>query len=84
MSPEAETAAALVAGLCAWIDRLFPDVDRGGRLKAALDARFGDDPRPVTEEVCRDIEAVAHDFSRHFELEYVADGSLVRDREPPG
>ncbi len=28
--------------------------------------------------------AVAHEFSRHFELEYVGDGSLVPDAEPPG
>jgi len=84
MSPEADTAAALVADLSGWLDRLFPDRDRGRRLKAALDERFGDDARPVTEELCRDVEAVAHGFSRHFELEYVADGSLVRDTEPRG
>ena len=84
MSPEAETAAALVVDLCAWIDRLFPDGDRGGRLKGALEERFGDDARAVTEELCRELEAVAHDFSRHFALEYIAGGSLVRDREPPG
>jgi peptidase S41-like protein len=84
MSREAETAAALVVELCAWIDRLFPDADRGRRLKAALEERFGDDERAVTQEVCRDVEAVAHTFSRHFELEYVADGTLVRDSDPPG
>jgi hypothetical protein len=84
VSPEPETAAALVAELGAWIDRLFPDADRGGRLKAALAERFGDDTRTVTAELCREVEAVAHDHSRHFELEYVADGSLVRDSEPPG
>ena len=84
MSPERETAAGLVVDLCAWIDRLFPDVDRGRRLNAALEARFGDDARAVTEDLCRELEAVAHAYSRHFELEYVADGSLVRDSEPPG
>jgi hypothetical protein len=84
MSQEAQSAAALVADLCAWIDRLLPDVDRGARLKRALEARFDDDARAVTEEVCRDIEAVSHEYSRHFALEYVADGSLVRDSEPPG
>src|SRR3954454_13996903 len=84
MSPEAEPAAALVADLCGWIGRLVPDVDRRGPLKRALAARFGDDARTVTEDVCREVEAVAHAFSRHFELEYVADGSLVRDAEPPG
>jgi hypothetical protein len=81
---DAGTAGALAAGLCDWIDRLFPDADRGERLKRALDARFGDDKRVVTAAVCREVEAVAHEFSRHFALEYVADGSLVPDTEPPG
>jgi len=84
MSPNAQTAAALLVDLCAWIDRLFPDADRGRRLKAALEERFGDDTRGMTEELCRELEAVAHAFSRHFALEYVADGSLVLDSEPPG
>src|SRR3954454_9191961 len=84
MTPEAGTAAALASDLCAWIDRLFPDADRGERLKRALGERFGDDARAVTDDLCREVEAVAHAFSRHFALEYVADGSLVADREPPG
>jgi hypothetical protein len=84
MTPRAGTAAALVRDLCGWIDRLFPDADRGERLKRALGERFGDDTRPVTDALCREVEAVAHEFSRHFALEYVADGSLVRDTEPPG
>jgi hypothetical protein len=84
MPPEGETAAGLVGDLCAWFDRLFPDADRGQRLKAVLEERFGEDRRAVTEELCREVEAVAHRFSRHFELEYVADGSLVPDSEPRG
>jgi hypothetical protein len=84
MTPQAGTVGALARDLCAWIDRLFPDPDRGERLERALDERFGDDTRAVTEEACREIEAVAHAFSRHFELEYVADGSLVPDAEAPG
>ena len=36
------------------------------------------------DDLCREVEAVAHEFSRHFALEYVADGSLVPDTEPPG
>jgi hypothetical protein len=84
MKPETATAGSLAADLCAWIDRLFPDADRGERLKRALDERFREDARAVTDDVCREIEAVAHGFSRHFELEYVADGSLVPDTEPPG
>ena len=84
MTPEALTAAALASELCSWIDRLFPDADRGDRLKRALEERFGTDARAVTDELCREVEAVAHGFSRHFELEYVADGTLVPDTEPPG
>lgn len=84
MTPEAGTAGALVSALCVWLDRLFPDADRGERLKRALVERFGDDVRAVTDAVCREVEGVARDFSRHFALEYVADGSLVPDSEPPG
>ena len=84
MRPEAGTAGALVCDLCAWLDRLFPDADRRERLKRELDERFGDDARAVTGDLCREIEGVAHDFSRHLALEYTADGSLVPDTEPPG
>ena len=75
---------ALTSELCAWLDRLFPDLDRGERLKQALAERFGDDGRPVSAELCREIEVVARAFSRHFELEFVADGSFVPDSDPPG
>src|SRR6476620_8709585 len=81
---EAGTAAALASELCRWIDRLFPDADRGERLRRALDERFGADGRMVSHELCGEIEAVAHDFSRHFALEYVAEGPLVPDTDPPG
>jgi hypothetical protein len=84
MTPQAGTAGALASQLCAWIDRVFPDADRGERLERALDERFGDDARVVSDDLCREVEAVAHEFSRHFALEYVADGSLVPDAEPPG
>ena len=80
----AGTARALASDLCAWIDRLFPDADRGERLKRALTERFGDDTRAVSRELCGEVETVAHEFSRHFALEYVADGTLVPDAEPPG
>jgi peptidase S41-like protein len=81
---QAGTAGALARQLSAWIDRLFPDAERGERLAGALDERFGDDARVVSDDLCREVEAVAQDFSRHFALEYVADGSLVPDAEPPG
>src|SRR4051794_2419927 len=81
---DAGTARELTGHLSVWIDRLFPDPDRGEQLKRALGERFGDDRRVVTDDLCRELEQVAHDFSRHFELEYVADGTLVPDSEPPG
>ena len=84
MRPEAGTVGALVRDLSGWIDRLFPDADRGERLTRALGERFGDDARAVTGDLCREVEGVAHGFSRHLALEYVADGSLVPDTEPPG
>ena len=84
MRPEAGTVGGLVCDLCAWIERLFPDADRGERLKRALDERFGDDARAVSADQCHEVEGVAHEFSRHLLLEYVADGSLVPDAEPPG
>jgi Peptidase family S41 len=82
--PDPATAGPLVAHLCAWIERLIPDAERGARLERALEDRFGEDARPVTADLCREVEAVAHRFSRHLELEYVADGSLVPDTEPRG
>src|SRR3954470_1555435 len=84
MTPEARTVGELARDLGVWIDRLFPDHDRGERLARALDERFGDDARAVSDDVCREVETVAHGFSRHLALEYVADGSLVPDTEPPG
>src|SRR5262245_63337122 len=84
MTADTGTARALIRDLCAWIDRLIPDADRGERLQRALRERFGDDARAVTADVCREVEAVAHGFSRHFELEFIAGGSLVPDTEPTG
>ena len=81
---EAGTARALTSGLCTWIDRLFPDADRGEALSRSLRERFGEDTRPVTRQLCDEIEAVAHAFSRHFALEHVAGGTLVPDSDPPG
>jgi hypothetical protein len=84
MTPDAGTAGALARQLCAWIDRLFPDAERGHRLARTLDERFGGDARVVSDALCREVETVAHGYSRHFALDYVADGSLVPDAEPPG
>ena len=84
MTAETGTVGDLARDLCAWIDRLFPDHDRGERLERALEERFGNDARAVSDDVCREVETVAHGFSQHLALEYVADGSLVPDIDPPG
>jgi hypothetical protein len=76
------TAAELTDALCGWIERLFPDPERGERLAAALRERG--DPRPVSAELCRELESVAHGVSRHLELQFHAEGGLVVDAEPPG
>ena len=39
MTPEAGTAGALASELRVWLDRLFPDAERGERLKRALEER---------------------------------------------
>jgi hypothetical protein len=78
------TVRALAGRLDGWLDRRFPEPERGARLRAVLADRFGSDERPVTAETCREIEAVAHGFSRHLELEFHADGSLVPADESPG
>jgi Peptidase family S41 len=78
------SAAALIEGLCRWTDVLFPDPERGERLKAALLDRFGDDRRAVSADVCIEIEAVAQRFARHVALEYVPDGTLTPDVRAPG
>jgi C-terminal processing protease CtpA/Prc len=78
------SAAALIGGLCRWNDVLFPDAERGARLKAALLDRFGEDQRAVSADVCAEIEAVAWRFARHLALEYAADGTLTPDVQAPG
>jgi C-terminal processing protease CtpA/Prc len=78
------SAAALIGGLCRWTDVLFPDPERGERLKAALHDRFGDDQRVVSADVCAEIEAVAQGFARHIELEYVPGGTLTPDVQAQG
>jgi C-terminal processing protease CtpA/Prc len=78
------SAAALIEGLCRWTDELFPDAERGERLRAALVDDFGDDGRAVGADVCAEVEAVAQGFARHIALEYVIDGTLVPDVRAPG
>ena len=78
------SAAALIGGLCRWTDVLFPDAERGARMKAALLDRFGADQRAVSADVCAEIEAVAQRFARHVALEYTPDGTLTPDVQRAG
>ena len=78
------SAAALIGELCRWTDVLFPDPERGERLKAALLDHFGDDQRAVGADVCIEIEAIAQRFARHVALEYAPDGTLTPDVRAPG
>ena len=66
--PGDASARSLVGALGRWIDRLFPDLARGERLKGALLAGFGTVDRPVSAAACREIEHASHAFSRHLEL----------------
>jgi C-terminal processing protease CtpA/Prc len=84
VASSADTTATLIRALVEWIDRLFPDPARAERLRSALVDRFGDDPRPVTGEICAGVEAVCQEVSRHLELHYDAEGALTPDTEPPG
>src|SRR5918911_5062643 len=76
--------ATLVSALVPWIDRLFPDPECAGRLRQALEERFGDDAREAGETECREIERTARAFSRHFTLKFEPAGTLVPDAGPPG
>jgi hypothetical protein len=79
--------ADLVGRLCRWIDRLWPDPDRGTRVAADLRAAFDGDIRPVDAEVCAAVQAVANRHSRHLELAFEAGADAAEDRpedDPPG
>jgi peptidase S41-like protein len=78
------TNGALVEALSAWIDRLLPDHGRAERLVAQLRSDFGHDRSAVTEESVGAVLATGRRHCRHLELEFVADGSLLPDTEPPG
>ena len=78
------SAAALIDGLSRWTDELFPDPERGDRLKAALVDRFADDERAVSAGVCAEIEAVAQSFARHITLDYEPGATLTPDVQAPG
>jgi hypothetical protein len=75
----------LLDALRRWIGELMPDADRAGRLLAAAEDAAGDGPAaPLDAAACERIAAAARTESRHLELEYVPDGSLVPDTTSPG
>jgi len=77
-------AGELSSALTAWLDRLMPDTARRERLTAALRERFGADARVVDGEICAEMQALARTVSRHLDVEWVPEGGLVPDAEPPG
>ena len=77
-------ASDLAGTLAAWLERLMPDDGRRGALLAALDARFGSDPREAGPDVCAELQAEARRFSRHLDVEWVPEGGLVPDTESRG
>jgi hypothetical protein len=74
----------LLGALRRWTGELMPDPDRAARLLAAADEAAGDPAAPLDRGACERIAAAARTESRHLELEYVADGSLVPDTTSPG
>jgi peptidase S41-like protein len=77
-------ALDLAAALALWLERLMPDDARRAELLAAVFARFGADGRPVGPELCAEMQAEARRFSRHLDIEWVAEGGLVPDTESRG
>jgi hypothetical protein len=77
-------ALDLAAALALWLERLMPDDARRAELLAAVFARFGADGRPVGPELCAELQAEVRRFSRHFDIEWVAEGGLVPDTESRG
>ena len=74
----------VVRELASWVQRLPPRQPRMDALAAALVEDFGDHAEPVTSGGLAAIEAVAHRFCRHLQLELHPAGDLVVDRNAPG
>ncbi|MET7394334.1 S41 family peptidase [Dactylosporangium sp. NPDC005572] len=84
MTDEGPTLAGLVARLTAWLDRLMPTGARQAALVAALTARFGADPSPVTAEGVAAVEGEARRHSRHLALHHEPSGTLPPHTESRG
>ena len=78
------TSRDLSGALIGWLERLMPDGERRERLAALLHERFGADAREAGGEVCAEMQAVARTVSRHLDVEWVPEGGLVLDADPPG
>jgi Peptidase family S41 len=78
------TARELSGALTAWLERLMPDAARRERLTAVLQERFGEDGREAGGELCAEMQAAARTVSRHLDVQWVPEGRLVPDTDPPG
>jgi hypothetical protein len=74
----------LCTALCEWLERLMPAGDRRAALLATLRERYGSDAREVDAALCAEVQAEARRFSRHLDVEWVAEGGLVPDTESRG
>lgn len=77
-------AQDLVTGLCRWIDRIWPDPERGELVAGELRDAFDGDGRPVSAEVCAEVQAVGNRWSRHLELVFEPAATADPDHELPG
>ena len=77
-------ADQLSAALAGWLERLMPAGPRRDELIGALAERFGGDGRPVSPEVCAEVQAHARRISRHLDVEWVPEGGLTPDTESRG
>ena len=78
------TVGELVERLSGWIERLMPAEERRDRLVVEVRERFGGSRDAVTAGVCREIERVAWEHSRHLLLVFEADGTEPADEESKG
>jgi hypothetical protein len=83
MAAEPGSVGELVDALRRWVGELLPDAERAGRLITAVETAAGG-AATVDAALCERLADAARRESRHLELEYVADGSLVPDEVSPG
>ncbi|WP_327009984.1 S41 family peptidase [Dactylosporangium sp. NBC_01737] len=74
------TVRDVTVRLTAWLERLMPAGDRRDSLTGVL-ARFAADDRPVTAELCAEVERLAWRVSRHVALIFEPDGTAPADTD---